>query len=588
MDLLALGELTSGMPLTGFTEIHDLPRRHIPDQLIELIPESVARENTIIAVESNGERVTVAAPRRDDYALADKLRFILGVDIAFVKAPRHEILRAIDRYYGASRVEQVESMCQEFTETAIDFDEAETLSSRSAPALIRHGASHPRTSRAVLQALTGELPGSITPAWNVFSDEGQGMWYCIVPEGERILVRHVNGRMEVIEGPRRFWRGWKVISPMERCVAHPGEFLIVRFLNGQQEHHAGPTQIWRDPRVHASIEKRECLQLAAKEAVVVYRNETTASPDRATSRRIVYGPTQFFPQPGEWLHTFSWHASKGGSKGIEKVPNGLVFQKLWLMPDQMYHDVPAVRTGDGAVLTIRLMIFFELADIERMLDNTHDPIGDFVNAATADVVEFVGKLDFEAFKNQTDKLNEVATYRQLLGRAGQAGYRITNVVYRGYGAADSLQQMHNQAIEARTKLQLERDTEHQAQQLEDYKLQSQLARTGQRRSEQLNEARHTMELAKEKSIAALDVRRQQAEFLRQKKLDDARTDEEATRILQGAQVAHLRAMSEMGVDLTRYLTQSRADRVIEFRNSNGTSPQVHLDANTLDDGMRES
>lgn len=595
MDLLALGELTSGMPLTGFTEIHDLPQRHIPYQLIELIPESVARENTVIAVESNGERVTVAATRLDDYALADKLRFILGVDIAFVKAPRNDIQRAIDRHYAASEirhrsrhgVESVDSMLCEFTETAIDFDEGETLSSRSVPALIRHGAARPLTSRAAIDFLSDALPRSVIPARNIFSEEGQGMWYCIVPEGERVLVRHVSGRMEEIEGPRRFWRGWKVISPMERCVAHPGEFLMVRFLNGQQEHHAGPTQIWRDPRVHASIEKRECLQLAAKEAVVVYRNETTTT-DRATSRRIVYGPTQFFPQPGEWLHTFSWHASKGGSKGIEKVPNGLVFQKLWLMPDQMYHDVPDVRTGDGAVLTIRLMIFFELADIERMLDNTHDPIGDFVNAATADVVEFVGKLDFEAFKSQTDKLNEVATYRQLLGRAGQAGYRITNVVYRGYGAADSLQQMHNQAIEARTKLQLERDTEHQAQQLEDYKLQSQLARTGQRRAEQLNEARHTMELAKEKSIAALDVRRQQAEFLRQKKLDDARTDEEATRILQGAQVAHLRAMSEMGVDLTRYLTQSRADRVIEFRNSNGTSPQVHLDANTLSNGTEES
>ncbi len=583
MDLLAMGEIESGTSVAGFSQIHDLSHRSIPRQLIELLPESVARENCVIAVESNGERVTLAAVNRDDLALADKLRFILGVDIAFVKAPAKDILRAIDRHYGPAQTESVDSMLCEFTETAIDFDEADegdvethsTTTWRGTVPASRHlGFGRSLTDVSSRPAMR---PRTISP------HEGQGMWYYVVPEGERALVRHTNGRMEIITGPQRLWRGWKVIVPMERCVAHPGEFLIVRFLNGKQEHHAGPIQIWRDPREHASIEKRECLQLAAKEAVVVYRNELATGVDRATSRRIVYGPTQFFPQPGEWLHTFSWHASKGGSKGIEKVPNGLVFQKLWLMPDQMYHDVPDVRTGDGAVLTIRLMIFFELADIERMLDNTHDPIGDFVNAATADVVEFVGKLDFEAFKNQTDKLNEVATYRQLLGRASQAGYRITNVVYRGYGAADSLQQMHNQAIEARTKLQLERETEQQAQQLEDYKLQSQLARTGQRRSEQLNEARHTMVLAQEKSVAALDVRRQQAEFLRQKKLDDARTDDAATRIIQGAQIEHLRAISEMGVDLTRYLTQSRADRVIEFRNSNGTSPQVHLNASTLDE-----
>jgi len=61
----------------------------------------------------------------------------------------------------------------------------------------------------------------------------------------------------------------------------------------------------------------------------------------------------------------------------KKVPAGaLHFQKLWLLPDQMYHDVPDVRTADDAVLTIRLMMFFELVDIETMLSTTHDPIPD--------------------------------------------------------------------------------------------------------------------------------------------------------------------------------------------------------------------
>jgi hypothetical protein len=131
----------------------------------------------------------------------------------------------------------------------------------------------------------------------------------------------------------------------------------------------------------------------------------------------------------------------------------------------MYHDVPDVRTADDAVLTIRLMIFFELLDIATMLETTHDPIGDFVNAATSDVVDFTGRHDFESFKRDTDKLNELETYRQLVGRAAQCGYRINKVVYRGYGAPDRLQQMHDQAIEARTRLQLDRATEQQAQDL---------------------------------------------------------------------------------------------------------------------------
>src|SRR5262249_18380430 len=154
-----------------------------------------------------------------------------------------------------------------------------------------------------------------------------------------------------------------------------------------------------------------------------------------------------------------------------------------------------VRTADDAVLTLRLMIFFEMLDIERMLDTTHDPIGDFVNAATSDVVEFTNKYTFEAFKRNTEHLNELETYRQLTGRAAQCGYRINKVVYRGYGTAEALQQMHDQAIEARTKLQLERATEQQSQDLENYKLDSQLARAGKRRTEQTAEVGHDLELA---------------------------------------------------------------------------------------------
>ena len=41
-----------------------------------------------------------------------------------------------------------------------------------------------------------------------------------------------------------------------------------------------------------------------------------------------------------------------------------------------FHDqVPEVRTKDDTILTVKLMLFFELIDVERMLDNTHDPIG---------------------------------------------------------------------------------------------------------------------------------------------------------------------------------------------------------------------
>ena len=41
------------------------------------------------------------------------------------------------------------------------------------------------------------------------------------------------------------------------------------------------------------------------------------------------------------------------------------------------------------------MIFFELIKPEILLEKTHDPIADFINAAHADVIEIVGKYTFE-------------------------------------------------------------------------------------------------------------------------------------------------------------------------------------------------
>jgi hypothetical protein len=386
--------------------------------------------------------------------------------------------------------------------------------------------------------------------------------------------------MEVIVGPKRVWRGKNVFRPMQHFVAHPGDYLIVRYRDGRQEHLSGPAEVWLDPRVHEEITREEALQVAAKEAVVVYSSKEGTS---AVQRRIEYGPTLFMPRPGEWLHTFAWHSSEGGSQGARKVPRGLVFQKLWLMPDQMYHDVPDVRTADDAVLTIRLMIFFELLDITTMLETTHDPIGDFVNAATSDVVDFTGRHDFESFKRNTDKLNELETYRQLVGRAAQCGYRINKVVYRGYGAPERLQQMHDQAIEARTRLQLDRATEQQAQDLENFRLDSQMHRAGKRRQEQTAEVAHELELGLKKQEAEIRNREARLAFERQQRQLEAEIHQGIQCRRDSQQRDHLAALRDLGVDLTAYLTQARADRVIELRGPKGAT-HVHLDPARAADG----
>ncbi len=160
-------------------------------------------------------------------------------------------------------------------------------------------------------------------------------------------------------------------------------------------------------------------------------------------------------------------------QGNRKIPSALQFTKLRVIPDQMYFDVENVRTADDALLVIKVMVFFELADIEQDArpDARSDGAISSMPSARIRSISWAATIS-TAFKIKTEALNRLETYPQLTQRADKIGYRINKVVYRGYYASDKLQAMHDGAIECRTKLHLEAETERQAQELADMKLTS--------------------------------------------------------------------------------------------------------------------
>ncbi|QDU81814.1 Type II/IV secretion system protein [Polystyrenella longa] len=97
----------------------------IPPSVVEMVPESVARENTVVPLELDGDVLKVAISDPMALEVLDKLRFILNKDINVALAPKSKILATINRHYGQSETESVDSMLSEFTETAIDFTETE-------------------------------------------------------------------------------------------------------------------------------------------------------------------------------------------------------------------------------------------------------------------------------------------------------------------------------------------------------------------------------------------------------------------------------------------------------------------------------
>jgi type IV pilus assembly protein PilB len=108
-----------GLPFVELREIE------IPSSVIELVPESLARENIVmpLSLESGTIRVIMHDPL--DFETIDKLRFVLNREIEVSLAPKEAIVEAINKYYGSAttETESVDSMLQEFTDTAIDFAE---------------------------------------------------------------------------------------------------------------------------------------------------------------------------------------------------------------------------------------------------------------------------------------------------------------------------------------------------------------------------------------------------------------------------------------------------------------------------------
>ncbi len=111
----------------------NLEEVEISQAAVQLLPESVARENMVCPVSVEDDKLTVAIADAMNYDVLDKLRFLLNQEIGVVLASKEAILSSINRNYGASETESVDSILNEFTETAIDFTatEAEMASTAS-------------------------------------------------------------------------------------------------------------------------------------------------------------------------------------------------------------------------------------------------------------------------------------------------------------------------------------------------------------------------------------------------------------------------------------------------------------------------
>ena len=105
----------------------DLAEITIAKSVIELVPESVARENVVIPLQLEDNTLELITADPTNYDTVQKLQFILNKEIRPVLAVQEQIQDAINRNYGQSETESVDSMLVEFTDTAIEFTQTENI-----------------------------------------------------------------------------------------------------------------------------------------------------------------------------------------------------------------------------------------------------------------------------------------------------------------------------------------------------------------------------------------------------------------------------------------------------------------------------
>jgi type IV pilus assembly protein PilB len=129
--LVKLGYASNEEVMSAIAEFHgmqfvNLSEVTIPQSVIELVPESVARENVVLPMSQENGALKIIMSDPSDFDTMQKLQFILNKDIQPALAPREQIIEAINRHYGQTETESVDSMLQEFTDTQIDFTETES------------------------------------------------------------------------------------------------------------------------------------------------------------------------------------------------------------------------------------------------------------------------------------------------------------------------------------------------------------------------------------------------------------------------------------------------------------------------------
>jgi uncharacterized protein (TIGR02996 family) len=99
----------------------DLTGYSVPQNVIELIPESVARENVLLPLALEDKTILLAISEVYDLDALARVQFILNKDIKLILSEREQLIGAINRHYGKTELDSVECIFPGMDDPEIDF-----------------------------------------------------------------------------------------------------------------------------------------------------------------------------------------------------------------------------------------------------------------------------------------------------------------------------------------------------------------------------------------------------------------------------------------------------------------------------------
>lgn len=245
---------------------------------------------------------------------------------------------------------------------------------------------------AVRNSITGELRNELGPKLFFLKAEDE-----IVERQEAIALKHHEyARLfDQNSGKIRVERGEKTIylAPTEKLLGEvqaginideQTAVLVRDTSNGQLELiTAGQVFV---PSPHQEIvEVRKRIRLEDNEAMIIkdltgkYLFRRGADPNRA-----------FFLGPYDEKLELRW------STGIHKDRLDLRITKFDLRPKFMWYEFEA-RTQDNVELVIGITFFWEITDLERMINSTNDTPGDICSHARSSILQSISQVSLEHF-----------------------------------------------------------------------------------------------------------------------------------------------------------------------------------------------